>query len=132
MLSIRLTRTGKKKAPTYRVVVMEKRRDPWAKAIEILGHHNPRTKETVLKNDRITHWIKQGAQATPTVWNMLLEQKVVEGKKESVSHLSKSRQKKLEDTALKAKEKEAQAKAKTEEEAMTKKEEKPQEEKSAE
>ena len=110
MLSIRLSRVGKKKAPVYRIVVMPKHRDPWANATEILGHYNPRKepKELVVKADRVKHWISQGAEVTDSVWNLLLAEKIVEGEKRGVSHISKKRKAKLD-------EKEAEAKAKAEE-----------------
>ena len=81
MLVIRLTRVGKKKQPTYRIVVQEKHRDPWGKSIEILGHYNPRTKAFEVKAERVKHWISQGAQASPTMHNLLITHKVIEGDK---------------------------------------------------
>lgn len=81
MLVIRLTRVGKKKQPTYRVVVQEKHRDPWGTSVEILGHYNPRTKALVVKDDRVKHWISQGAQPSPTVNNLLITHKIIEGEK---------------------------------------------------
>ena len=57
MLTIRLQRVGKKKFPTYRVIVSEKTRDPQARHVEILGSYNPHDKEKglVLKEDRIKY-----------------------------------------------------------------------------
>jgi small subunit ribosomal protein S16 len=83
MLSIRLTRVGKKKKPSYRLVIMDKRRDPWGKSLENLGTYDPQAKPKAIKLnvERIKFWMSKGAQATPTVWNLLLEQKIVEGKK---------------------------------------------------
>lgn len=91
MLSIRLTRVGKKKAPVYRIVVQPKHRDPWSPAIEILGHYNTRKEpvELVIKGDRIKYWLNQGAEASDTVWNLLIDQKIVEGEKRSTTHISK-------------------------------------------
>lgn len=99
MLTIRLSRVGKKKAPVYRIVVMPKHRDPWANNVEILGHYNPRTtpKEFVVKADRVKHWISNGAQPSDSVWNLLVEYKIVEGEKRSVTHLTAARTKKLGD-----------------------------------
>lgn len=93
MLSIRLSRVGKKKAPVYRIVVMPKHRDPWANNTEILGHYNPRKtpKELVIDTDRVKHWLDKGAQATDTVWNLLVSEKIIEGEKRGVSTLSKKR-----------------------------------------
>jgi len=121
MLSIRLSRVGTKKAPVYRVVVMPKHNDPWAKSTEILGHYNPRKepRELVLNADRVKHWLEKGAQPTDTVWNLLVDEKLVEGEKRGVTHLSKKRKGKLEEKATeqKAKAEEAAAKAKEAEEA---------------
>ena len=99
MLSIRLSRVGKKKAPVYRIVVMPKQRDPWANNIEILGHYDPRKtpKEIVVKADRVKHWISQGAQPSDTVWNLLVEHKGIEGEKRTATHLTKKRVGKIAD-----------------------------------
>lgn len=122
MLSIRLSRTGKKKQPHFRVVVMEKGRDPWGKVIEILGHRNPRSKEAVLKADRIKHWISKGAQATDSVWNILVDEKVVEGKKRNITHISKKRTGKLEEKVAANEEKAEAAKQKAADDAAAAKE----------
>lgn len=118
MLSIRLTRVGTKKRPVYRIVVMPKHRDPWAKATEILGHYNPRKqpRELVVKADRVKYWLSQGAEATNTVWNLLVDEKIVEGDKRGVSHITKKRKGKLAEKAEAQAQKEAEAKAKAEEE----------------
>jgi len=113
MLSIRLTRVGKKKAPVYRIVVMPKHKDPWAPSTEILGHYNPRKTpvEFVINADRAKYWLEKGAQATDTVWNLLVDQKVIEGKKRSTSHISKDHTKRLEATAAEEKATAEKAKA---------------------
>jgi len=107
MLSIRLSRVGRKKAPVYRVVVMPKHRDPYSKVNEILGHYNPRSnpRELVLKAERIKYWIEKGAQPTNTVWNLLVEEKIVTGEKRGVSHISKKRSGKMEEKLAADKEK---------------------------
>lgn len=83
MLTIRLTRVGKKKQPTYRIVVQDKHKDPWGKAIEIVGHYNPRSnpKAAVVKADRVKHWMSLGAQPSPSAYNLLVDQKVIAGEK---------------------------------------------------
>jgi small subunit ribosomal protein S16 len=83
MLSIRLSRVGKKKQPIYRVVVQDKQRDPWGKSVEIIGHYNPRAnpKEIVLKEERVKHWLSVGAQPSATVHNLLVNAKLIEGSK---------------------------------------------------
>ncbi len=86
MLSIRLSRTGKKHQPTYRLIVVDKRRDPWGNYLENLGTYNPMVKPKVVafKADRIKYWIGVGAKPTPTVWNLLVAQKIISGAKTKV------------------------------------------------
>lgn len=64
MLKIRLMRIGAKKIPFYRVVVVDERAKRTGAYIEAVGTYNPLTKpkDIQLKQDRIDHWIKQGAQ----------------------------------------------------------------------
>lgn len=97
MLTIRLTRIGKRKQPLYRFIVSEKARDPWGKALEILGTYNPHTHPAtiVLNKERIMHWIKLGAQTSNTVWNLFVDQKMVEGAKRLKVKLSKKRKEKI-------------------------------------
>ena len=73
MVAIRLTRTGAKKKPTYRVVVMDKRRARDSKTIEILGHYNPRPTpiELDLKRERVDYWLGVGAQPSETVKRLI-------------------------------------------------------------
>ncbi len=69
MLMIRLARRGARKQPYYRVVVIEKERARDGRAVEIVGHYNPRTDPATvdLKRDRIEHWVSKGAQLSETV-----------------------------------------------------------------
>lgn len=73
MLRIRLARFGAKKKPTYRVVVIDKRRARDSECVEIVGHYNPVADPAVveLKHDRIEHWMKVGAQPSETVLRLL-------------------------------------------------------------
>lgn len=72
MLKLRLTRTGRKKQPMYRLVVIEHstRRD--GRPVELLGYYNPSTKESKFKVEKIQNWLSNGAQPTQTV-NALLK-----------------------------------------------------------
>ncbi len=73
MLRIRLSRTGKKKQPSYRVVVadIESKRD--GRIVERLGHYNPLTEpiEYQIKEDRALYWLSVGAQPTDAVRRLL-------------------------------------------------------------
>jgi small subunit ribosomal protein S16 len=95
MIHIRLTRVGKRNQPLYRLIVIDKNKDPWAKYIEIIGTTNPRTKEKNLKVDRIKYWLSVGAQPSDTVRNMLITEKIMEGKKVSVTNISNKRKEKM-------------------------------------
>lgn len=114
MLTIRLSRVGKKKAPLYRVVVQPKTRDPWAKTTAILGHYNPRTKALEVAADKVKHWLSMGAECSESVWNLFLDHKFVEGKKIAKSHISKKKSAALEKEKADKKAKEDAAKAKAE------------------
>lgn len=119
MLKIRLARRGKKKYPTYRVVVSEHTKDTYADVAEILGHYNPHSKEIELKTDRIKHWMSVGAQPSDSVHNLLVSQGVIEDNKKTSSSLSKKRTAKLDEArAAEEEKKKAEAeKKKAEEEA---------------
>ncbi|MFA5022574.1 MAG: 30S ribosomal protein S16 [Patescibacteria group bacterium] len=85
MLKIRLARVGKKKKPTYRFIVSESAKDPFGVALEILGHYNPFSKVCEVKKDRILYWVSKGAQVSPTVHNILIDQNVLSGQKVKAS-----------------------------------------------
>jgi small subunit ribosomal protein S16 len=71
MLAIRLARFGAKKKPTYRVVVIERERARNSRSVEVVGFYNPITKEVNLKHDRISQWVKNGAQPSDTVARLI-------------------------------------------------------------
>ena len=73
MLSIRLSRVGKKKMPSYRLIVTEKTRDPWGKVLEQLGTYDPlaKPKKVAFDLERVKYWMSKGAQPSATVHNML-------------------------------------------------------------
>jgi small subunit ribosomal protein S16 len=71
MLKLRLKRLGKKREPSYRVVVAQStsRRD--GRPVAEVGFYNPRTKETRLDIPAIEDWIRKGAQPTEVVQKLL-------------------------------------------------------------
>ncbi|MDP3985899.1 MAG: 30S ribosomal protein S16 [Candidatus Veblenbacteria bacterium] len=83
MLMIRLARTGKTKQAHFRLIVSEKTKDTHGDYLEILGHLNPHNKERqlVLKADRVEYWLAHGAQPSPTVHNLLVDQGIVKADK---------------------------------------------------
>lgn len=86
MLTIRLTRKGKKNQPFFKIVVIDKKRSAkGGKAVEILGYVDPLTKKKSLKKERILYWLKSGAKTSSTIHNLLVQEKVIEAKKINVS-----------------------------------------------
>jgi small subunit ribosomal protein S16 len=90
MLVIRMQRTGRKNAATFRVVLQENSQAPKSKALEILGNYNPHLKErkdqVTVDADRVKHWLSHGAQPSNTVHNLLVELGVITAdKKKSVA-----------------------------------------------
>jgi small subunit ribosomal protein S16 len=97
MLMFKLARVGKKKQPTYRLVVVERSKDPWGKVVEVIGLIAPLHDEaTRIDAERVKHWISKGAQATDTVWNLFLDRKLVEGAKRKTVRMTTKRKAKLE------------------------------------
>jgi small subunit ribosomal protein S16 len=93
MLTIRLTRKGKKNQPFFRIVVVDKRKSSkGGRSIEDLGYKNPLTKKVSINKERVLYWIKNGAQLSNTIYNLLVEEKIIEGKKIHVSKISKKKQ----------------------------------------
>ncbi len=72
-VKIRLTRLGKKKAPTYRVIVADERAPRDGRFIEELGYYDPTQDPSVVKIDteKAKQWIKNGAKPTDTVAKLL-------------------------------------------------------------
>lgn len=66
---IRLKRTGARKQPHYRVVVIEKERARDGRPVEVVGTYNPRTNPASieLKRERITYWVSKGAKMSDRV-----------------------------------------------------------------
>lgn len=76
MLRIRLSRTGKKRQPSYRVVVAEKEAKRDGRVVERIGHYNPLTNPAEFKidEDRALYWLSVGAQPSDAVRVLLNKQ----------------------------------------------------------
>jgi len=81
MVRIRLRRMGKKKAPTYRIVVADARSPRDGRFIEIIGNYAPTRQPKTLNIDgeRARYWLSVGAQPSDTVAYLLKKAGVVEG-----------------------------------------------------
>lgn len=73
MVKIRLRRIGKKKQPTYRVVVADSRAPRDGRFIESIGTYAPRNEPSIVEidNDRALEWIGKGAQPSDAVTKLL-------------------------------------------------------------
>lgn len=76
MLRIRLSRTGKKRQPSYRVVVAEKESKRDGRIVESIGHYNPLTNPATfqIKEARALYWLSVGAQPSDAVRVLLNKQ----------------------------------------------------------
>ncbi|MFN2525883.1 MAG: 30S ribosomal protein S16 [Actinomycetota bacterium] len=73
MVKIRLMRVGKRKQPTYRVVVADSRSPRDGRIIEAIGHYQPRSEpsEVSIDNERALYWLTRGAQPSGAVRKLL-------------------------------------------------------------
>jgi small subunit ribosomal protein S16 len=73
MVRIRLSRHGAKKAPTYRIVVIDQHAARDGRTIENIGHFNPRTEpeEININAERARYWLATGAQPSAAVARLL-------------------------------------------------------------
>ena len=83
MLTIRMQRVGRKHEPIFRLVLTDSKNGAKSgKFLQILGNYDARRGEqATFDTDAVKHWISKGAKPSDTVFNMLVERKVVEGKK---------------------------------------------------
>ncbi len=83
MLKIRMQRVGRKHEPAFRLVLTDSKNSPKSgKFLEILGNYDARRgDEAKFDEARIKHWMGNGAQTSDTVHNMLVDKKIISGKK---------------------------------------------------
>nr|YP_010595079.1 ribosomal protein S16 [Paralia sulcata]WAJ57814.1 ribosomal protein S16 [Paralia sulcata] len=77
MLKLRLKKTGRKKQPSYRLVIMENKSRRDGRPIEQVGYYNPITKQSYFEVEKIIKWIEIGAQPTRTVLNLLKKAEII-------------------------------------------------------
>jgi len=84
-VAIRLRRAGRKKSPTYRIVIADSRMPRDGKFIEVIGTYAPRTgdKAVTLKADRANYWLDNGAQPSDTVRSLLRKAGVLKARHET-------------------------------------------------
>jgi small subunit ribosomal protein S16 len=79
---IRLTRVGATKQPSYRLVVADSRSARDGRAIDTIGHYNPRTEpiELVVDEEKAKAWLAKGAQPSDTVRRLFKQAGVTTGR----------------------------------------------------
>jgi small subunit ribosomal protein S16 len=107
MLMIKLSKVGKINKKLFRLIILEKARDPFGRVLENLGSYNPYTKELQSKDERIKYWLGKGAKMTATVNNLLVGKNIITGEKVIASKPGKKNKKRLEQIKAK-KEKETE------------------------
>ncbi len=77
MLKLRLKRIGRKRSPSYRLVIMENtfRRD--GRPIEEVGYYNPLTKQFKFEAEKIKKWLSYGVKPTQTVLTLLKKAEII-------------------------------------------------------
>ncbi len=82
MLKMRLQRVGRKNDPSFRVVVTDSRSGPKSnKQVDTLGSYSAKTNLFKIDGERAKDWISKGVQVSPTVHNLMVTNKIIEGKK---------------------------------------------------
>ena len=109
---MRLQRIGRKNQPSFRVIVTDSRNAQIrGRHVDIVGTYEPRQGTFVIDAEKAKKWLSQGVQPSDTIYNFLVEKKIIEGRKKNV--LPK-KSPVIDEAKLKA---EAEAKAKAEAEA---------------
>lgn len=77
MLKLRLKRLGKKKSPSYRLVIMENTFRRNGRPIDEVGYYNPITKRYKFDTEKIQKWLDCGVKPTETVSHLLKKAEVI-------------------------------------------------------
>lgn len=80
---IRLTRVGAHKQPSYRLVVADSRSARDGRALDTIGHYNPRTDPIDVHIDeaKARDWLSKGAQPSDTVLRLFKNAGILPGAK---------------------------------------------------
>lgn len=115
MLMMRLQRIGRKNDPSYRIVVTDKRTSTKSDHhIDRLGSYNPKMNHIQIDAAKAKEWLTKGVQPSDTVYNLLVGQKIVEGRKRNVLPRKSPI---IDEAAIKRAEEEAAEKAKAQADA---------------
>lgn len=77
MLKLRLKRTGRKRSPSYRLVIMESKSRRDGRPVEQVGYYDPISKKYKFDVDKIKKWLNYGVQPTKTVSTLLKKAEII-------------------------------------------------------
>ena len=77
MLKLRLKRLGKKRSPSYRLVIMENTSRRNGRPVDEVGYYNPMTKHSKFDTDKIKKWLSYGVKPTETVFHLLKKAEII-------------------------------------------------------
>ena len=77
MLKLRLKRLGKKRSPSYRLVIMENTFRRNGRPIDEVGYYNPITKQSKFDTEKIKKWLDYGVKPTETVSHLLKKAEII-------------------------------------------------------
>ncbi len=105
MTTIRLFRIGKKRQPSYKIVVTDKKNPPSAgRFIDEIGFYNPITKEKTIDAQKVEYWIQKGATMSDTAHNLFVTEKIIEDVKRPKHNIPKKKESDLSEKAALVKE----------------------------
>ncbi|MCX6811130.1 MAG: 30S ribosomal protein S16 [Candidatus Berkelbacteria bacterium] len=120
MLKIRLSRTGKKNSPSFRIVVTEHYKPVKAGFIEHIGFYNPRSKQFQIDKEKLEVWMKKGATPSTTVNNLLVREKIfAKDKVVKITRVPKKKEEDKKEDKPKATDKKEETKAEIKEESVS-------------
>lgn len=90
MLAIKFKRIGKKHQASFRLIVTEKRSKLQGRYIDDLGWFNPHNSQFNINKERASYWLKNGAQPTDSIHNLLVRALIIKGPKRPVHKIKKS------------------------------------------
>jgi len=99
---IRMARIGTKNHPFYRIVICEKGRDNYGNMLDTFGTYDPYSKILKVEAEKVKEWISKGAQMTPTVNNLFINNKIIEGEKAKTRKVNTVKLMKKREEAVKA------------------------------
>lgn len=102
MLKIRLQRIGRKNEPHFRVVLTDSKNSTKSgKFLSILGSYNAKKGVKTFDSEMIKSWISKGAQLSDTMYNFMVSEGILSGKKKNVLSKKSPTQKRKEIKAKK-------------------------------